>query len=154
MTLYIIKTTFLSFLQKNYHQQVSESIPQDAPPSTISGDSIPEKLQDIYNRNHLFQLHLEKVKNYQADFFGNPESIVKALSSLKEEVNNHFFRIRKVLELYLEDISLTTPAPLQSHSDDYARKEYGLGVIVSLRDWLKQVQPVVKEAQTANGCDQ
>lgn len=153
--MYIIKTTFPSFLQKNYHQQVSESIPEDVPPSTISGDSTPEKLHDIYTRNLLFQLHLEEVKNYQNDFFGKPESIVKALSSLKEEVNNHLFRIEKLLKLYLENTSFTTPAPPQlSHSDDYARKEYGLGVIASLRDWLKQVQLVVKETQTADGCDQ
>ncbi|KAG7236502.1 hypothetical protein INR49_000876 [Caranx melampygus] len=138
------------------HEKRTEPIPDDVPPSIISGDSIPEKLQDTYTRNLLFQLHLERVKEYQVHIFGNPESIVNPLTKLKKGVDNHSHRIKLDLEeLYPESTLFASPAPPQfSHNDDHTKKVYGWGVIVSLRNWLKQVQLVVKDTQEANGCDQ
>ncbi|XP_056232955.1 uncharacterized protein LOC130169923 [Seriola aureovittata] len=133
---------------KTHHGSKGESIPADVPNSAISGVNISEKLQDIITKNVLFYLHILKVEGYQETVWGNPESIAGPLSRVKGGLFNHLTKIKTILINISPEIPLPTPAPLQlSHSHDYAKKEYGCGVIVSLSEWLKAVLQVLEETK-------
>lgn len=121
-------------------------VPDECPNSTISGTNISEQLQDIYIKNELFEVHILKVKDYQENTWGNPESVAVPLSHVK---GNLVFHLTKIKNILMNNNSLPTkPTPPHlSHNDDYAKKVYGWGVIVTLEDWLTQVSRVLAEAK-------
>ncbi|KAG7491084.1 hypothetical protein JOB18_048329 [Solea senegalensis] len=120
----------------------------------IVGVTISEKLQDVYVKNLLFNLHIAKVNEYHKEITGNSESLSMRLFIVKERLSMHLAKIQIILGSVCPEIPLPpTPGTLQLHHDhSYAKKEYGLSVIVTLRDWHKQVWQVLEEAK--NLCDQ
>lgn len=138
-----------SFLQINLHGDVSGSVPDDVPDSTISGINISEKLRDIYIKNGLFHFHISKVKQYLEELWGNPASFAR---HIKGGLSNHSAQIKTILKNIDPEMPLPTmpPPPQLSHDRDYAKKVYGWGVIVRLKEWLTQVQQVLQEIK---GCD-
>lgn len=104
------------------------------------------KLQDIYTKNVLFYLHILKVEEYQKGLWGNPQSVGGPLSLVKGRLTHIAARVKTLLTHIDPEIPLpATPAPPQlSHQHDYAKKAYGWGVVVALKDWLTQVLQVLK----------
>lgn len=141
------------FLQIHFHGPRTGSVPNDVPDSTVSGVSIFEKLQDIYIKNVLFYLHILKVEEYNIKVWGNPEYIAGNLSLVNGRINHHLVKIKTILKKLYPEIALpATPAPPQLSHDEYANKEYGWGVIVSVKAWHEQVLQVIEEMKKM--CDQ
>lgn len=125
-------------------------VPDECPNSSISGTNIYEQLQDIYIKNWLFDVHILKVKDYQKDTWGNPESVAEPLSHVLGNLFNHLAKIENIL-MSINSLPTTPAPPHLSHNDDYAKKVYGWGVIVRLEEWLTQVSLVLAEAKEV--CD-
>lgn len=120
------------------------------PDPTITGEDISAKLQDIYSKSVLFSLHISKVDEYQRDVWDNPPSVADPLHKVINTHKNFDFNIKRALEAIDAPLP-ATPAPLQpSHESDYDKKEYGLGVIKSLREWLENVPKVLNVDECGN----
>ncbi|KAL7391750.1 hypothetical protein ABVT39_014065 [Epinephelus coioides] len=104
----------------------------DVPTSTVSGTNISEKLQDIYIKNVIFHSHISKVQGYQG-------SDVTSLSQVKGSLRRHSDTVKAIL-IHINSLPTTAAPPQPSPSHDYAKKQYGRAVLVSLRDWLIQVE--------------
>ncbi|KAK9522205.1 hypothetical protein VZT92_018684 [Zoarces viviparus] len=128
-----------------FHGPVDVSVPDDVPDSSMSGVTIIEKLQDIYIKGVLFYLHISKVEEYQKGSWSDSKSVLGPLSRVKGNLVNHVAKIKTML-INIDSLP-TTPAPPQwSHDLDYAKRVYGGGVIVALKDWLPQVLQALAEA--------
>ncbi len=142
---------FISVLQVKFHGDHSGSVPDDVPDLTISGVNITEKLQEIYFKTVHLYLHISQVEEQQKKNWGNPQSVVEPLTQVKRRLRYLSAKLKQTLLDFDSKIPLSTPAPPQlSHTDDYAQKEYGWGVIVTLKGWPHQVLQVLKAEEV---CD-
>lgn len=131
-------------LQNEANGNFTGPVRDDVPKSTISGNTISEKLHDVYNKSGLFYLHILKVVEYQDQLLEN--NLTK--EKIKDEISRIKLRLKQLSVLIENILNITnpgpTPAPLQlPHTDDYTKKEYGWGVIVRMKDWLTQVLQVL-----------
>ncbi|KAK2837992.1 hypothetical protein Q5P01_015204 [Channa striata] len=124
------------------------SVPGYVDDFNVTGASVSEKLQSLYNKFVLFHLHMLKVEEYQVIWDINVSEI-KPWSQVKGELQLLSNAIKHILKwMYPESPLPPTLAPLQvSHSHDYAKKEYGWNVIATLKDWQQEVVWVIDEAQ-------
>lgn len=141
----ITLTSLFFFLQIHFHGTKNGSVPGYVPDSTIPGISIYEKLQNIYNKNVLFLLHIEKVEEYQNTHWG--KQLRAPLLQVKERLLYHLGTIKSILTNTNPDLSLPpTPGPLQLPLDnDFKKKVYGWGVIFRLKEWVQEVLLVLEE---------
>uniref|UniRef100_A0A672YHR1 Ciliary neurotrophic factor n=1 Tax=Sphaeramia orbicularis TaxID=375764 RepID=A0A672YHR1_9TELE len=121
----------------------------EVPPSTVSGTSISEKLQDIYTKNMLFQMHMSKVKEDQDTVWGvqSDSTFWSLLTSVTDRLGHFLGKMERVLEAQDPKVPLpTSPPPLQvSHSNNYDNKVYGWAVIFRLEKWIGEVQKVLPD---------
>lgn len=101
--------------------------------------------------NMLVYLHILMVEDIHTDIFTNQP--MELLSQVKKRLPLHLLSIKPILTGLDPASPLpTSPAPLKlSHNDDFKRKLYGLDVIYTLREWLKEVLLVFQEAKNMCG---
>ncbi|MEQ2185769.1 hypothetical protein GOODEAATRI_021643 [Goodea atripinnis] len=122
-------------------------VPDEVPSAAVTGFNITEKLQDIYTKDELFQLHLSQVEIYVKELLPDPQPVLDHLSVPKARLV-HIFNIVKYLIKHMDPLMPlpTSTAPLQlSHNYNYAKKVYVWNVIVRLRDWGQEVQLMKEE---------
>lgn len=139
---------FTYLLQTKFHH-ISDPVMDDVPDSTISGNTIPEKLQDIYIKDVLFEMHMSKVKEYQGHHSLEDETIDGLLAKVKYRLSHMSQRLKTVFTSTDPKIPLPEkPAPPKlSHGDDMTKKLYGLGVIIRLKEWATQVLELLKAGE-------
>lgn len=120
---------------------MNETVPKGVPDSTIHGDNMCEKLQNIYIKNMLFYMHISKVEEIEIQLWQNV-NITQRLSVVKGRLNYHLDIIKHILTDKYPDLSLPpTPAPLHlPHDKGFQKKQYGCGVIIRLIEWLKEAK--------------
>uniref|UniRef100_A0A671XL40 Ciliary neurotrophic factor n=1 Tax=Sparus aurata TaxID=8175 RepID=A0A671XL40_SPAAU len=139
---------FTNLLQTKFHH-ISDPVMDDVPDSTISGNTIPEKLQDIYIKDVLFEMHMSKVKEYQGHHSLEDETVDGLLAKVERRLNDMSHRLMK---LFMNtDPKIPPPEkpapPKLSHGDDMTKKLYGLGVIIRLKEWATQVLELLKAGE-------
>nr|XP_046242331.1 uncharacterized protein LOC124057809 [Scatophagus argus] len=131
-----------------FHGPFKASVPDEVPDSTVAGVSASEKLQNIYIKNKLFHFHISKVEEYQEKDLGNPQSVRQPLTAVKVRLSHLLYKIEVLMGSDPEILLPTTPAlPQLSQTHDFAKKVYGWGVIVRLKDWLTQVSQVLEKVE-------
>ena len=114
----------------------------DVPNSTISGNTIPEKLQDIYIKTVLFEMHMSKVIEYQRQHSLKDETVDGLLAKVRRRLSD----IPHMLEVLFRNTDPKIPPPNKpappklSHGDDFQKKAYGLGVIIRVKEWAGALQ--------------
>uniref|UniRef100_A0A3Q2YGV3 Uncharacterized protein n=1 Tax=Hippocampus comes TaxID=109280 RepID=A0A3Q2YGV3_HIPCM len=123
-------------------------VPPNVPNYTVRGSNFSEQLQDIYAHNVVFNLHIDKVKEYQIADWGNPINVAEPLNQVKWSLFSQTNMLVLLAQRIDPEVALTTvEPPHQSHNHSWAKKSYGWKVIVGLKDWLAEVNKVLKAAQ-------
>ena len=129
-------------LQIKAHSITDNTITDDDINSAVAGTSVSEKLQDIYTKNQLFQLHIKQIENYGL----NTGNVAAELTHIKSRLNGNLAVIKNILNTLQIPVPPAPAPPKEKPDDVYARKVYGWSVLVALRDWLTEVLGVLKEA--------
>ncbi|XP_061134910.1 uncharacterized protein LOC133154313 [Syngnathus typhle] len=122
--------------------------PPNVPDYAVMGSNFFEQLQDIYAKNVLFQLHLAKVEKYQNEDWGNPRNVAEPLDQVKGNLMFSSAILMKLARQVQPEVELATEEPPhETHDHSWAKKSYGWKVIAGLKNWVADVNRVLKVMQ-------